>query len=81
MVPLQQPLPQLPAQGGGGLGLRGAVAVQPLALPGAGGGEQPRGVCGREEKGQWCLSSTGPGQPVPQGSPHSQSTERCREMC
>lgn len=80
VVPLQQPLPQPPAQGGGGLGLGGAVAVQPLTLPGAGGGEEPRGICGRE-KGQWCLFSPGPRQPVPQGSAHSQTTERCRETC
>ena len=50
MVPLQQPLPQPPVQRGGGLGSGGAAAVQTLILPGAGGSQQPWGVC--RERGE-----------------------------
>lgn len=43
-VPLQQPLPQPPVQGGGRPGAGGAAAEQSLGLPGAGGSQQPWGV-------------------------------------
>lgn len=39
-VPLQHPLPQPPAQGGGRPGSGGAAAVQTLTLEGAGGSQQ-----------------------------------------
>lgn len=50
-VPLQQLLPQLPAQGGGRLGSGGAAAGQTLVLPGAGGSQQLWGVCGERGEG------------------------------
>ena len=50
-APLQQRLPQPPAQRGGGLGSGGAAAVQTLVLPGAGGSQQLWGVCGERGDG------------------------------
>ena len=81
VVPLQQPLPQAPAQGGGRARVGGAGALQRLALPGAGGAERLQGVWGREEKGSAVPLLPRPWASCPQGSPHSQTTERCRETC
>ena len=50
-IPLQQPLPQPPAQGGGRLGSAGAAAMQTFILRGAGGSQQLRGVCGERWEG------------------------------
>lgn len=56
MVPLQQPRPQLPAQGGGQLGPGGAATEQSLVPPGAGGSQQLlRGLWGMRRKNQRCL--------------------------
>ena len=62
MVPLQQRLPQSPAQQGGWLGLGGAAAVETLVLPGAGGSLQLWGVCG-EKQGRDQRSLSPPQEP------------------
>ena len=60
-LPLQQPLPKPPAQGGGRPGSGGAAAAQTLVLLGAGGAQQLRGGCGRDGRDQ--------GRPSPPGNP------------
>ena len=79
-LPLQQPLPKPPAQGGGRPGSGGAAAAQTLVLLGAGGAQQPWGGWG--EMGGIRGAPPLPGTPAscPQGTPHSQTTERLREI-
>ena len=55
-VPLQQPLAQLPVQGGGWPGSGGAAAAQTLVLLGAGGAQQLWGGCGERWEGSGQLS-------------------------
>ena len=81
VVPLQQPLPQPPAQGGGRRGSGGAGAAQRLALPGAGGAEQPRGACRGGGAGSAAPLLPRSRASRPRGSPHSQTTDRSRETC
>ena len=79
-VPLQQPLTQPPVQRGGWSGSGGAAAAQTLVLLGAGGAQQLRGSWG--EMGGIRGAPPLPGTPAscPQGTPHSQTTERLREI-
>ena len=64
-VPLQQPLAQLPVQGGGWPGSGGAAAAQTLVLLGAGGAQQLWGGCGERWEGS--------GAPLPSLEPRCPS--------
>ena len=65
-VPLQQPLAQPPAQGGGRPGSGGAAAAQTLVLLGAGGAQKLRWGCGETWEGSGApLPSLEPWPPSP----------------
>ena len=64
-LPLQQALPEPPAQGGGRPGSGGAAAAQTLVLLGAGGAQQLWGGCGERWEGS--------GAPLPSLEPRCPS--------